>query len=257
MVCLSLTLPALPVVLVGCERGTTQAPSEGDAVDALATQLIEALREADRDTLQSIARAELAAELGERDLAVFARTLGWLGTFELRADGPDTPVRGGVERIYTARFDHGAVELRVTVIGDKLEGFHLDEATWQALVDQAIEATAGSLRVVAFAFTDTADPGALQYDLDLQGLAAQLREHEVTIDKSVVDAEGNEVYRQREPDHLSFPQAESGSTGGRVTGTVAVPGPGRYTLKLEITDRVGAQSVSHSHTFDVQSPREP
>ena len=70
-------------------------------------------------------------------------------------------------------------------------------------------------------------------------------------DRGGVDAGGNEVYRQRQGDDIRFPQAEAGSSGGRITGNFAVPGPGSYTLKLQITDLAAGDTIEHEVAFEI------
>lgn len=255
--CLGLSLSALS--LSACEKGSSATPEDAqDPIDSLALALLDALEDSDRDALAQVCAAKLASELGERDLSVFARTLHWLGRPTLSAEGEEAVV-GGVNRRYTVAFEHGEVGLELTVVDGKVEGFSLEEARWEALVERALEVDTGSLRIASFHFVGAegepleapTDPGQIAYSLSLEGLDSQLREHHVTIDKSVVDAEGREVYRQREPDEIRFPQAESGSAGGRITGELGVPGPGSYTLKLKIVDLVAGQDMTHEVAFEI------
>ncbi|NVB39510.1 hypothetical protein G6O69_16835 [Pseudenhygromyxa sp. WMMC2535] len=236
-------------------------PEAKDPADALAYDLLSALSAADEDALDALAGPELGPALAGRDLAVIARTLRWLGPVELETQSEEV-VADGQTRRYLAHFDRGSVELEVTAVAGKVEGFSFADAQWQAMVDRALEAEAGSLRVTAFAFLDDedqplpapTDPADVYYALSVEGLDSQFREHQLNVAKVVYDAEGQRVYHQRESDHLRFPQAEAGSKGGRVTGNVSVPGPGHYTLELEITDLFAGQSITHRIEFDLQSP---
>jgi hypothetical protein len=78
-----------------------------------------------------------------------------------------------------------------------------------------------------------------------------LREHHVVITKLVFDSAGAQVYRQAKDDVVRFSQAETGASGGRISGTVAVPGPGTYELELDIRDMAGSQALTHRVTFSV------
>jgi hypothetical protein len=67
----------------------------------------------------------------------------------------------------------------------------------------------------------------------------------------VFDSAGAPVYRQAKDDVVRFSQAETGASGGRISGTVAVPGPGTYELELDIRDMAGSQALTHRVTFSV------
>lgn len=256
---------ALPVVCSACERsGSSRAPAaEEDQTDRLTRGLLANLRTRDLEAALALSTAALAGDLEQRgagELAVIGQTLAWLGPVESLEYESEQAVADGVSRQYSVRFGRGSVGLTVTVVGDKLEGFEFDAGQWRALVDRAAEAAAGSLRVAEFRYLDaqgqvlagTLDPANISYELALEGLDAQLREHHVVIAKSVRDAEGHEVYRQTEDDDIRFPQAEAGSGGGRITGSVGVPGPGRYQLELKIRDLVGDQMMVHKQSFVIE-----
>jgi hypothetical protein len=194
-------------------------------------------------------------------VAILARTLAWAGAFEL-TPGAEEPVVGGTRREYLLSFEGHEVGLELTVVGGKVEGFAFDEDAWLRLEDLALEAVSGELRVASFGFTDREgkaisapkDPAAIAYEIDIEGLGAQLREHHVRIAKEVYDAEGHLVYRQNEADDIRFPQSETGSTGGRLTGSVAVPQPGRYHLELVVIDLVDDHSISYTESFEIEAP---
>ncbi|MFO7563829.1 MAG: hypothetical protein R6X02_14380 [Enhygromyxa sp.] len=248
--------------LSACDKNAAdaRAPAGEDSVDRLTLELLDALAAGDRERAQSLANAGLALELDERAVVTLGRTLAWLGPITSLARRDETPVSGGVERHYLVGFDGGEITLTLTVTGDKIEGFSFDPGQWDALSERAAEASAGSLRVTHIELvgpdggpiTGPLDPAAIHYSLALEGLDAQLREHHVIIAKQVFDGEGAVVYRQRAPDDIRFPQAETGSDGGTITGTVAVPQPGRYELELTIDDRIGGQSVVHRVPLTVE-----
>lgn len=258
---------ALPWMLgvSSCEReGSSQAPAaDQDETDQLTQRLLASLRSGDRDAVLALSTPALASELearGEGEIAVITQTLEWAGGVESLQRGAEQAIAGGVRRQYSVAFGRGDVGLSVTVVGAKVEGFEFDAGQWQALVDRAAEAAAGTLRVAEFRYVGPkgetlagpVDPADIYYELALEGLEAQFRAHHVVIAKTVRDAAGNEVYRQTDDDEVRFSQAEPGSSGGRVTGTVAVPGPGQYQLVLEIQDLVGAQTMTHRESFVIE-----
>jgi hypothetical protein len=232
---------------LACDKNATpvtETPGEG-SVDKLTRELLETLAEGDRERLQSLSTPALLAALDERAIVTLARTLTWLGQVTSLTETEETLVINGVQRRYRVGFDHGEVTLTITVTNDKVEGFEFDEGQWDVVSERAMEAAAGSLRVAEFTVVEPLDPANISYSLTLEGLTAELREHHVTIEKHVFDGNGNVVYRQDEDDNIRFPQAETGSTGGTITGSVAVPSPGSYNLELTITDRVGDKSLVH------------
>lgn len=243
----------------GCEKSTQAPEQQADAVDQLTERLLIALRQGAREDLLALATPTLAGDLDERDVAVIARTFAWTGQLASLTVVAEQPLSGGVERRYRLAFERGEVELSVSVIGDRLEGFAFDEAVWTTMVERAAAAEAGNLRVASFAFVDLhgkpltqpTDAAAIHYDLALEGLEAQLREHHVVIAKQVFDAAGKQVYRQNEDDEIRFSQAEPGSSGGKLSGTVKVPGPGSYVLELEIQDVVGSTTLIHRVAFEL------
>ena len=261
---LALATAAPLLTNTACDKTGTSAPEETDAVDKLAAQLLTELSQADREGVVALTTQTAAAALDEREIAVIARTLDWLGAFELLAQSEEAVV-GGIKRRYLARFDRGDLGLELTVVGDKIEGFAFDEGSWTKLSEQALEAAAGSLAIATFEFTgpegevipQPQNPAAIGYAIELEGLGSQLREHHVTIDKQVFDAEGNLVYRQDTPDEIRFPQAESGSSGGRLTGSIAVPGPGRYEIELRVDDMIAGQQATHRQVFQVVAAPPP
>ena len=253
-----LTLAPLAFTPACKKNGAASKSPELDPVDRLSLELLDALTDGDRDALAKLASATLEADLGDRDLASIARTLLWLGPVELEQRGEEA-VAGGVRRSYLAHFERGDVELDVVAVNGEVEGFEFEAAAWETLVERAAEVEAGSLRVAEFVFQGPegqdlpapTDPAHIDYALAIEGLEIQLREHHVLINKVVVDAGGNEVYRQRQGDDIRFPQAEAGSSGGRITGNFAVPGPGSYTLKLQITDLAAGDTIDHEVAFEI------
>ena len=251
-VVLVLALVLAPSLACDKSGGGTEAPGE-DRVDALARELLAALAEGEGAAIDAVASSQLAGELDERSRVTIGRTLAWLGPIASLARIDEHAIEGGVERRYTVGFDRGEVELTVTEVGGKVEGFEFESGRWDELGERALAASTGSLRIAEFVFVDAkdqpvpspTDPGEIRYSVAVEGLDAQLREHHLTVAKLVFDGAGQVVYRQRQVDDIRFPQAETGSSGGRVTGAVAVPGPGHYDLELTITDLVAGATLIH------------
>lgn len=256
LVPLALALPLTPA----CKRaGSSQVPGE-DALDQQTREILLALRQRDDERLAALATDTLLASLDERARVQLAGTLDWLGAIESLARVEESALTEGVERRYAIRFENGEVELVVTSQAERVHGLAFDEATWAQLVERALDAAAGHLRVAEFALTKPdgsplagpPDPKAIHYSLALEGLAANLREHEVLVRKQVFDAEGALVYKERDDQQLRFPEAEVGSSGGRITGSFAVPGKGRYRVELTITDRVAEVTIVHQHELVIE-----
>jgi hypothetical protein len=251
----SLLVPAL-----ACDKPTTPPPEQGDdEVDRTAKALLIHLQLGDRAELVEQFPADVTDTLDERNLVVIARTLTWLGHWSEFTRAGEQPVVDGVERRYAVVLERGEIELTITVIDGKLAGFAFEEPLWTAHVDSAAEAAAGSMRVSQFRYVDRRgkpltgplDPSAIDYELVLEGLGAMLREHHVVVHKAVFDSKGDQVFRQADADEVRFSQAETGASGGRISGTVAVPGPGSYELELDIRDVAGSQALTHRVTFSI------
>lgn len=259
LLCTALVASLLGPALA-CDKPTTPPPEQGDdEVDRTAKALLMQLQLGDHAELVEQFPAEVTAHLDERDTVVIARTLAWLGTWSEFVRAGEQPVVDGVERRYAVTLERGEIELTVTVVDGKLAGFAFAEPLWTAHVDSAAEAAAGSMRVSQFRYVDRKgkpttgplDPAAINYELVLEGLGAMLREHHVIVHKAVFDGDGKQVYRQPHDDEVRFSQAETGASGGRISGTVAVPGPGSYVLELDIRDVAGSQSLTHRVPFSI------
>jgi hypothetical protein len=251
-----LLLPAF-----ACDKPTTPPVEQGDdEVDRTAKALLQLLQLGDQAALVEQFPGPATAALDERNVVVIARTLTWLGVWSEFTRGAEQPVVDGVERVYAITLERGEIELTITVVGGKLEGFAFEQPLWDAHVDSAAAAAAGSMRVSQFRYVDRKgkpttgplDPAAVNYELVLEGLGAMLREHHVAIRKAVFDSAGKQVYRQPEDDEIRFSQSDTGATGGRISGTVKVPGPGQYELELDIRDIAGSQSLTHRVPFTIE-----
>lgn len=253
-------ITALLMPALACEKKPTTPPAEeqDDAIDRDTKDLVWNLRVGEREELAA-SFPTLASQIDDRDLAVLSRTLTWLGQQSSFVRVGEQPLVDGVERRYTLSFEKGEIELTVSVIAGKLTGFTFEEDRWTSYVDQSAAAAAGSMRVTAFYYVDrkgkattVLDPKAINYELVLEGLGAALREHHVSISKSVFDEGGKQVYRQREPDEMRFSQSDTGASGGKISGTVGVPGPGKYELQLEIRDLTQEQTLTHRVKFTIE-----
>lgn len=257
---LGLALLALVPGVPACKRGTTQAPTGEDALDQQTRDVLLALRQRDAERLAELAAPELLDALDERARAQLAATLDWLGSVESLARVEEHALTDGVERRYALAFESGEVELVVTRRADRIAGLEFDAQTWPQLVERALAAAAGDLRVAEFALTNAdgspqtgkLDPKAIHYAIALEGLAANLREHEVAIHEEVFDRTGALVYKEEHDQVMRFPEAEVGSSGGRITGSFAVPSKGEFRLELRITDRVAEVTIVHEHEFAIE-----
>lgn len=262
---LVITLALILPLDLGCKRDHEPVESpisadEQDPVDELTRDLLLALRQNDEERVAELASADLVASLDMPARLELHDTLDWLGSIDELTRVAEQPVAGGIERRYAIRFEHGEVELTVTTAGDRVEGLLFEEGMWKQIVQRAADAAAGDLRVAEFAFTTpdgkplpTPDNAkAIHYSIALLGLAANLREHEVLIAKAVFDAKGVQVYKERENEQLRFPEADVGATGGRISGSVAVPGKGSYELELKITDQIAGATIVHRQAFAIE-----
>jgi hypothetical protein len=260
LVVLVLTIP----LDLGCkpEVQETVVPDENeeDSLDALTRDLLLALRQNDEARIAELAAPELLASLAPPARVELHETLDWLGYVDEIERISEQPVEGGIERRYSIQFENGKVELTVTTAGDRIEGLQFDEAVWAAIVQLAADKAVGDLRVIEFEFTTPdgerlsapTNPKAIHYTIALDGLAISLREHQVSIHKEVFDAKGALVYKEREDEELRFPEADVGSSGGRIKGSVVVPKKGSFELELQITDKIAGDTIVHRQPFTIE-----
>jgi hypothetical protein len=250
----------LLVPALACEKAETTPPAHtDDQIDQVAKSLLWSLRVGDRADLDATF-PKLASEIDDRDLAVLSRTLTWLGQEIAFVRVAEQQVVQGVERQYRVVHEQGEFLLTITMLDGAVVGFSFDEPGWTPYVDQAAAAAAGSLHVAEFRYVDRKgkpmtgplDPAGINYELVLEGLGAMLREHHVAVVKAVFDKGGHQVFRQANPDEVRFSQADPAASGGRISGTVAVPGPGSYELVLDIQDVAGEQALTHRVPFTIE-----
>jgi hypothetical protein len=252
---------ALPLDLA-CKRDQepVRSPSTEDPIDSLTRNLLLTLRQHDEARLIELATPELADSLDGAARAELATTLEWLGAIDALTRLDEVAVSDGVERRYQLRFEHGEIELTVTTAGERVHGLQFDEAMWTQIVERAIAAAAGDLRVAEFAFTTAEglplkgalNPKAIYFFIAIEGLASNLREHEVSVAKAVFDGEGAQVYKEHEDEQLRIPEGEVGASGARITDSVAVPGKGSYELEIKVTDQIANVTIVHRQPFAVE-----
>jgi hypothetical protein len=259
LVALALTLP----LDLGCKRDAqeTVVPDDQDhALDQATRDLLLALRQNDDARLAELATTDFVASLDAPARVQLREALDWLGYVDELAQVSEEAIDGGIARRYAVKFENGEVELTVSTIGDRIDGLQFEETMWAQIVERAHKAAIGDLRVAEFQFTSPegeplaapTNPKAIHYSIALEGLHSELREHQVSVVKAVFNAKGAQVYKEREPEELRFPEAEVGSSGGRLTGSVAVPKKGSYELELQITDKLAGDTIVHRQPFTIE-----
>jgi hypothetical protein len=259
LVFIALTLP------LGCKREEAQetvVPDAGeDGVDQATRDLLLALRQNDEARVAELTTPEFVSSLDGPARVQLKETLDWLGYVDELERVSEKSIDGGIERRYALRFENGKVELTVSTIGDRIDGLQFDEAVWAQIVELAADAAVGELRVTEFLFMSPdgkqtlpapTNPKAIHYSIAIEGLAIELREHRVSVHKEVFDAKGALVYKEREDEELRFPEAEVGSTGGRIKGSVAVPKKGSFEIVLTITDKIAGDTIEHRQAFTIE-----
>jgi hypothetical protein len=76
----------------------------------------------------------------------------------------------------------------------------------------------------------------VDYEVVVGGIEAFIGEHHLTVRKMLLDASGKEIFREPVEFDAKFRADAMGIPRGEVRGYVEVPGPGKWQIKLAITD---------------------
>ncbi len=259
-------LAALAVLSPGCGKvrsytEPTVAIPESDARDEAATQLLEALERGQYDALASRTSEPLTSDLSATEFEDLAATVQWLGPLRSLDVDEDRSVEHGA-RAYVLQFERGEdVELQVWVDATgQLSGFEFSgkgfvEAERGVLAEPWRQFKVYDFHLLDAAGTrlerDAAVSGTrVEYELVVGGIEAVLGVHHLRVEKTVLDPTGSSVYREPIEFDTTFDQDAMGVPRGVVRGHVEVPGPGRWTLELVISDENAHRAIEHEYVFD-------
>ncbi len=258
------------LTLGGCEKGpATAEPTATSAVDAdpldeAATLLLDALQRGDYDRLAGETSEPLTHDLSRAEFDDLAAIVQWLGEVQSRAVEDHDATYGGGQRWYALQFERGAgLTLEVSIDeGGKLVGFEFagkgfEEAERGVLAEPWREFKVYDFHLLDAELQPLADGEPVlgtrvEYEIVVGGIEALLGEHHLSVEKTVVDAAGKEVFREPIEFDTKFSQDALGVPRGTVRGFVEVPGPGSWTMELRITDENAHRDIEHTQPFETK-----
>lgn len=241
----------------------TVAVPEAEPVDEATTVLLKALERGKHDVLAKRSSEPLSSDLSKAEFDDLAAIVEWLGPLQERAVA-DMDVERHNTQAYTLQFERGGpVELEVSVDAmGQLIGFHFSG-------DGYLEAERGVLaepwrefKVYDFHLLDA--EGArlaegtplsgtrVEYEIVVGGIEALLGAHHLRVEKMVLDAAGGPVYKEPIEFDTTFDQDAMGVPRGVVRGYVEVPGPGKWTMDLVISDENAHRAIEHKQAFETR-----
>jgi hypothetical protein len=262
---LLLSLPCL--ASVGCKREETTTPepiaaTPSDPIDAAAELLLAKLAEQDYAGLEAACVDPLTRDLTQAEFEDLAKIVAWLGPVRERSITATDMDYGGGQRWYRLAFAQGRpLDLEVSIDPNgKLIGFAFAGPGWIDGEHGVIAEQWREFKIYDFAYVDgegqrlpegAAIPGTrVEYVLVVGGIEAFLGEHHLVVEKVVVDASGAEVFREPIEYDVKFRADSMGIPRGTVGGYLDLPGPGRWDMRLVITDQHSGRKLDYRHPFE-------
>ncbi len=266
---------ALLATLVGpsvaCDKSTeTVAPDVVSATadehdcDKAATMLVVSLQERDFDQLHRRSGDPLTHDLSKTEFEDLAAIIQWLGPLQSRDMEHHDGSYGGGQRVYAMRFDRGeVVQLEVSIEADgRLVGFEFSGEGYLAAERGVLAEPWREFKVYDFHLLDPegspiaegkpVDGKRVEYEVVVGGIEAMLGEHHLSVEKIVRDAQGETIFREPIEFDTKFDEDAMGVPRGSVRGHVEVPGPGKWTLELRITDENAHRDIEHQYAFETR-----
>ncbi|MCR9163752.1 MAG: hypothetical protein ACE37F_16475 [Nannocystaceae bacterium] len=260
-------LAALAVALPGCGKvrsytEPTVAVPEADPLDEAATLLLDSLARGRYDALASRTSEPLTSDMSRAEFDDLAAIVQWLGPLRSRTVDEDAVVEHGA-RSYVLRFDRGGdVDLEVFIDATgQLTGFEFSGKGFVEAERGVLAEPWREFRVYDFhrlaadgsrlGSDEPATTNRVEYELVVGGIEAVLGVHHLRVEKTLLDAGGSPVLREPIEFDTTFDQDAMGVPRGVVRGHVEVPGPGRWTLQLVISDENAHRAIEHEHIFRV------
>ncbi|MEM6296574.1 MAG: hypothetical protein AAGA54_35235 [Myxococcota bacterium] len=260
-------LVALVSSLAACEKAPadagTKAPAAApsDPVDKATATLMSSLQSGDYDGLRAQTVDPLTHDLSRAEFDDLSSIVQWLGPVQEQTVTKSDDNYGGGQKWYALQCDKGSkVELEVSIDeGGKLIGFVFGGKGYQEAERGVLAEPWREFKVYDFALLD-ADGNALpkdapvagkrvEYEIVVGGIEALLGEHHLTIEKIVLDADGNEVFHEPIEFDTKFDEDAMGIPRGSVRGYVEVPGPGSWTMDLVIFDQNAHRDIEYKKQF--------
>lgn len=238
------------------------AVPDTEPVDDALTLLLTTLASGDFEGLASHTAEPLADDLSRAEFEDLAAIVQWLGPLKFSsAREPDARDEGG-RRSYALQFERASgVDLEISIdpmariVGFAFSGSGYTEAERGVLAEPWRE-----FKVYDFQLLD-ADGKPLpknapvlgthiNYVVAVGGIEALLGRHHLRVEKMVRDAAGSYVFREPIEFDTTFDEDALGIPRGTVRGFVEVPGAGKWTMELSLSDENAQRTVNHEHSFE-------
>lgn len=266
---------ALLATLLGssmaCDKGSetvapdvAAAPVDEHGCDKAATLLVASLQKGDFEQLHGKSGDPLTHDLSKTEFADLSAIIQWLGPLQSRDMESHDASYGGGQRVYAMRFDRGEpVQLEVSIEADgSLVGFEFSGKGYLEAERGVLAEPWREFKVYDFHLLDSegspiaegkpVDGKRVEYEVVVGGIEALLGEHHLSVEKIVRNAKGETIFREPIEFDTKFDEDAMGVPRGSVRGHVEVPGPGKWTLELRITDENAHRDIEHQHAFETR-----
>lgn len=226
--------------------------------------LLAALERGEFGAMDGHTAEPLTHDLSRTEFDDLAAIVQWLGPLQSRAVDDTDDTFGGGQRWYVLQFEKGeAVELEVSIDPEgNLVGFEFSGKGYTEAERGVLSEPWREFKVYDFHFTDAegnrlpeGEPLSgprIDYELVVGGIEALLGEHHLSIEKNVLDAAGNSVFREPIEYDVKFDEDAMGVPRGSVRGHVEVPGPGTWKIDVRITDENAHRDIEHAQEFETK-----
>ncbi len=265
---LRVSLGVLLLSVAGCGKvrsytEPTVSVPEADPEDDAATRLLQALERGAYSALSTRTSEPLTSDLTKAEFDELAAIVQWLGNLKTR-DIAQTSEPGHNTRAYVLQFERGGpVELEVSVdAAGQLIGFAFSGEGFLEGERGVVAEPWREFKVYDFHLLDAqgarlpadgpVSGNKVEYEIIVGGIEALLGAHHLRVEKTVLDMSGATVFREPIEFDTTFDQDAMGVPRGVIRGNVEVPGPGRWKLKLEISDENAHRAIDHEHEFETR-----
>jgi len=244
----------------------TSKPQPPEPLDEAATTLLTHLQSGDYDGLRPHTADPLTDDMSRPEFDDLAAIVQWLGPLRDRTPKETNRAYGGGQRRYALQFENaGPLELSVSIdpegklVGFEFQGEGYIEAERGVLAEPWREFKVYDFRFLGPNGTPMPEGAKLvgnrvDYELVVGGIEAFIGEHHLSIQKIVLDAEGNELFVEPVEYDAKFAADAMGIPRGVVHGHLEVPGAGRWELALSITDENAHRDTEYRRQFETVAP---
>lgn len=257
----------LPATIATLGMGAGSGCSAKKNLDKSVNKLVKAALANDYEAFKKMSHPALVDEFPKTKFAEFSAALNRLGALKDRTMKGIKVHSGGVRRgTYSLRFEHGRVNLKLTLTKGKLTAFHFTGEDLLHALRAVRNKKFGVFKVGAFRWlTPDGKPKAnnifptgklLRFAVEIWGLKRAGDKLSLHVHAKV--AQGAQVFLDK-PNFFnrSIPIKGDVPPVATVTGQFTPKRPGLYTMTLHITDKAAARSLVHQQAFQITGPSTP